>query len=188
LTRRLRRLVLAGLVLFIAAAGLLVLAGLRDRVADADLIIVPGNTVAADGTPSPRLRARLDAALTLYRAHHAPLIFVSGGIGKEGFDEALSMSAYLVKNGVPSSAVIRDNQGIDTMATARNAAAFIRVHRLNSALLATQYFHVARLKLALQRNGVAVAGSLHANDFELRDLYSIPREVIGYAWYLATAG
>jgi vancomycin permeability regulator SanA len=165
---------------WLLAALALVWAGLQDRVIDADLIVVPGNTVAADGTPSPRLQARLDAALTLYRAHHAPLIFVSGGIGKEGFDEALSMAAYLVKNGVPSSAIIRDNQGITTMATARNAAAFMRAHQLSSALIATQYFHVARLQLALERNGIGATGSLHASYFELRDFYSIPREVLGY--------
>jgi vancomycin permeability regulator SanA len=34
---------------------------------------------------------------------------VSGGIDKEGFDEAESMSAYLVENGIPHSAIVKDN-------------------------------------------------------------------------------
>jgi len=75
--------------LFLLSCSLLVVAGCSDKQAAADLIVVPGNTVAPDGQPSPRLQARLDVALALYRAHRAPLIFVSGGLGKEGFDEAV---------------------------------------------------------------------------------------------------
>ncbi|MGW8394432.1 YdcF family protein [Pseudoduganella sp. HUAS MS19] len=176
---------------FLLGCGLLVVAGCSDRHADADMIVVPGNTVAADGTPSPRLQARLDAALALYRGHRAPLIFVSGGVGKEGFDEALAMAAYLARNGVPMAAVIVDSQGLDTMATARNAAAVMRARGLRTAIVATQYFHVPRTRLALARAGVRVAGhshARHARHAELRDLYSIPREAAGYiAYFLTTA-
>lgn len=55
--------VLATLGVWLLAAGWLVGVGLTDRYAPADLIVVPGNTVAPDGTPSQRLQARLDAAL-----------------------------------------------------------------------------------------------------------------------------
>ena len=183
--RPLKFLVIFGLVSFLLAAGAIVLVGLNDSVSDADLIVVPGNTVAMDGTPGPRLQARLDVALKIYREHRAPLIFVSGGVGKEGFDEAASMSNYLVKNGVPATAVVKDSLGVDTFATAKNAANFIRANGLKSAIVATQYFHVPRTKLALERNGVKVLGTIHARYFEVRDLYSIPREVLGYAAYRA---
>jgi uncharacterized SAM-binding protein YcdF (DUF218 family) len=183
--RRIIFLVLIGLGCFLLAAIALVANGLDDQAGNADLIVVPGNTVAADGTPSPRLQARLDAALKLFRARRATLIFVSGGIGKEGFDEAVSMSDYLVKKGVPSVAIIKDSLGIDTAATARNAAAYLHSHHLKSALVATQYFHVPRTRLALERNGILVTGSAHATYFEMRDLYSIPREVVAYAVYFA---
>lgn len=169
------------------AAAALVLVGLNDTVADADLIVVPGNTVAADGTPSPRLRARLDVALKVFREHRAPSIFVSGGIGREGFDEAVSMSNYLVKNGVPATAIVKDNLGVDTLATAKNAAHFMRANGLKKAIVATQYFHVPRTRLALERNGVNVVGTEHAHYFEIRDLYSIFREAVGYATYYAKA-
>lgn len=184
LSRRLKQVALYGIVGFVLAAVFIVMAGMDDRVADADVIIVPGNTIGPDGRPSPRLQARLDAALRLFRERHAPLIFVSGGIGKEGFDEAESMSAYLVENGIPHSAIIKDNLGIDTEATTRNAATFMRNRNLQKVLIATQYFHVPRIKLALERNGVQVSGSLHPRFFELRDLYSIPREVVAYVGYM----
>jgi vancomycin permeability regulator SanA len=181
----LKRLGLASLVSFVIATSAIVLAGLNDRVGNADMIVVPGNTVAANGEPSPRLRARLAIALKQFREQRAPIIFVSGGVGKEGFDEALSMSNYLEKNGVPANAIVKDSLGIDTAATARNAAAYLRAHGLKTAIAATQYFHVPRLRLALERSGVLVTGSVHADHTEMRDLYSIPRETIGYAAYLA---
>lgn len=175
---------LAGL--FLLGCGLLVVAGCSDRQAAADMIVVPGNTVAPDATPSPRLKARLDVALSLYRDHRAPLIFVSGGLGKEGFDEAVVMANYLAKNGVPAACVVVDSLGLDTRATARNAAAYMRANGLGTAIVATQYFHVPRTRLALERAGVRVVGHSHARYAELRDLYSIPREVVGYAAYFLT--
>lgn len=172
-----KRLIIAVAACIVLAAAIIVASGLSDHVEKADVIIVPGNTVNPDGTPSHRLKARLDAALLLYRTGYAPLIFVSGGKGKEGFDEAVAMSSYLQRYGVPNTSVIVDSAGITTQATAINAAQYMQQHGLKSALVATQYFHVMRTKLALERQGVKVAGSIHAQYFELRDLYSTLREI-----------
>lgn len=183
--RNLKRIIVFGFGVITIAIGLIVGAGLNDHFAKADLIVVPGNTIAPDGTPSPRLKARLDAALRLFQGGYAPLIFVSGGVGKEGFDEAVSMSNYLQKNGVPQNAIIIDSFGTDTAATAKNAAVYLRKNKLESALVATQYFHVPRTKLALERNGVEVTGASHARYFEMRDIYSTLRETVAYAAYYA---
>lgn len=180
---RFKQLILIGIACVILAMGLIVATGLNNHITNADLIVVPGNTVAPDGTPSPRLRARLDAALQLFCEGHAPLIFVSGGTGKEGFDEAVSMSNYLVKNGVPQKSIIIDNLGKDTAATAKNAANYMHANNLKSALVATQYFHVPRTKLALERYGVEVTGTSYARYFEMRDFYSTLRETAAYVAY-----
>ncbi|MGK5009975.1 YdcF family protein [Janthinobacterium sp. MDB2-8] len=169
--------------IFLLATTALVLTGINDKLAPADVIVVPGNTIMPDGTPSPRLQARLDVALKQFQAHRAPRILVSGATGKEGFDEAASMARYLQSRGVASSAIIEDNQGWTTDATARNAAALMRAHGWKTAMVATQYFHVPRFRLALERAGIAVSGQVHAPYFELRDLYSVPRETVGYAVY-----
>ncbi|MGX9696822.1 YdcF family protein [Janthinobacterium lividum] len=169
--------------LFLLATVALVLAGLNDKLAPADVIVVPGNTIAPDGTPSPRLQARLDVALKQFQEHRAPRILVSGATGKEGFDEAASMARYLQSRGVPANAILEDNQGWTTDATARNAAAMMRQHGWRTAMVATQYFHVPRFRLALERSGIAVSGNVHAPYFELRDLYSVPRETVGYLVY-----
>ena len=49
------------------------------------------------------------------------------------------------------------------------------------------YFHVPRMRLALRRSGVAPVFSAHARYFEMRDVYSIAREVVGYGAYLLRA-
>lgn len=171
---------------YIAAALGIALIGLHDHATAADIIVVPGNTVHADGRLSARLRSRLDAALVLYQHGLAPVIFVSGGIGREGHDEAAAMAGYLAANGVPKAALVEDALGVDTGATARNAARWLRAHEGKTAIVATQYFHVARTELVLERNGVSVTGSRYARYFELRDIYSLAREVPGYAVYFAT--
>ena len=168
---------------FLLATAALMLAGLNDKLAPADVIVVPGNTIAPDGTPSPRLQARLDVALKQFQEHRAPRILVSGATGKEGFVEAAAMARYLQSRGVPAGAIIEDNQGWTTDATARNAAQLMRTHGWKTAMVATQYFHVPRFRLALERSGIAVSGNVHAPYFELRDLYSVPRETVGYAVY-----
>ncbi len=179
------RLVLAALSVFVLATVVLVLAGLNDKNGQAELIVVPGNTIAPDGTPSPRLQARLDVAVKLFKQGNAPRIFVSGGTGKEGFDEAASMAAYLRRQGVPAAAIVEDSQGWTTGATAFNAAAYLRAQGKgkHTAIAATQYFHVPRFQLALERQGVTVSGHAHAPYVELRDLYSIPRETLAYLLY-----
>ena len=181
--RRLTLTALLALITFLLATAALVLEGLDDKLAPADVIVVPGNTILPDGTPSPRLQARLDAALAQFQARRAPRILVSGATGKEGFDEAAAMARYLQSRGVPAGAILEDNQGWTTDATARNAALLMGAHGWKTAMVATQYFHVPRFRLALQRAGIAVSGNVHAPYFELRDLYSVPRETVGYLVY-----
>lgn len=173
------------LALFVAAAAGLAVIGLHDHDTVADIIVVPGNTVNPDGSLSERLKSRLDAALDLFQRGRATRIFVSGGVGREGRDEAAAMAAYLIAKGVAASAVVQDPQGIDTAATAANAAQYLRAHKMGSAIVATQFFHVARTTLALERNGAIVVGTRHAQYYEWRDVYSLVREVLGYAAYYA---
>ncbi|MFL6659387.1 MAG: YdcF family protein [Massilia sp.] len=169
--------------LFVVAAALIAAVGLQDQLAPAGAIVVLGNTVGPDGQPSPRLRARLDCALDAWQQKLAPLLIVTGGTGKEGFDEAAVMARYLVDHGVPADAVLIDNAGNDTAASATNVVRIARDHKLASVLIATQYFHIARTRLAFERAGLHVSGHIHARYAEGRDVYSLAREVIGYAAY-----
>lgn len=185
--RILRRVVLAGVAAFALAAGLIVADGLRDELGPADVAIVLGTTANPDGTPSPRLAARLDAADALYDRGVVRHVIVSGGVGIEGVDESDVMQAYLVGRGIPAERIVLDSLGINTAATARNAAVIMRDHGWRGAVVVSQYFHVPRSRLALRRAGIAPVYSAHARFWEPRDLYSTGREVIGYAAYWAGA-
>jgi vancomycin permeability regulator SanA len=171
--------------LFLLSAFLIVVSGLTDEIRKADVAVVLGNKVEANGQPSARLRARLDKAAQLYGQGLFPHIIVSGGLGKEGFDEAVVMKQYLVSQGVPARHILTDGQGLTTALTAKNAAQIMKRNKWKSALVISQYFHIPRTRLALQKQGIVPVYAAHADFFEIRDIYSTAREVIGYGVYLS---
>ena len=183
LPRRLLGALLAAMALYGGAMAAIAVNGLHDRLAPADAIVVPGNTILPDGQPSPRLRARLDAALEVYRQRLAPLVIVSGGTGREGYDEAAVMAHYLTDQGVPVQAVLVDSRGANTAMTAAHVAELARSRQIRSVIVATQYFHVPRTRWSLEEAGLDVAGTTHPEYFEWRDLYSLAREVPAWLAY-----
>ena len=184
LRRRLLAVAMLALGIFVVATLVLVASGLRDDIAHADVAIVLGSKVELDGTPSPRLRARLDRTLELFQAGQFPFIIVSGGFGKEGYDEAVVMRDYLVARDVPVAQIILDSHGDTTFASAENASQIAKQRGFTSVFVVSQYFHIPRARLALARCHVTRVHSAHARFFEWRDIYSAARETIGYASYL----
>ena len=176
--------VAAGSAVALLLAGIgLSAAGMADDLHPTDVGVVLGSKVELNGQPSGRLAARLDRGANLYARGVFKKVIVSGGTGVEGFDEAAVMRDYLLKKGVPSKAIIVDSAGVNTDATARNCAALMARHGFMSVTVVTQYFHVPRTRLALRRQGIADIGSAHAHFFELRDFYSIVREVAALPAY-----
>ena len=173
----------ACVVLFLMAAALIAFAGLTDSAARSDVVVVLGNEVLADGTPSPRLAARLDAAARIHAGGLADNIIVSGGIGASGFSEADVMADYLVSAGVDADQILIDSEGVTTRATATNAAALMEERGWTSVIVATQFFHIPRTQLAFEQAGVESVTTTHADHFELRDVYGLAREVPAYLRY-----
>lgn len=157
--------------------------GLNDHIGKADVGVVLGTKVERNGRPSPAMRARLDEAVRLFRAGDFGTVIVSGGFGKEGYDEATVMKTYLLGRQVPEGAIVVDSHGDTTEATARNSVRWMREHSAKSALLISQYYHLSRTRLAFERCGVARPYTAHARLFLLRDIYAIPRDAIGYYAY-----
>ena len=178
-----RRCLALALVAFGLAAGAVAWDGLHDQRGAADLAVVLGNLVDETGQCSPRLAARLDCAIEIYRAGLVKKILVSGGIGASGFDEAAAMSTYLAAHSIPSSAIIQDHAGNDTFLTARHTAQILREQRFSSVLVISQWFHVPRCKVALSGFHVSPVYTAHPDYFELRDGYALGREVFGFIQY-----
>lgn len=158
--------------------------GFRDRPGPARAALVLGNKVEESGVPSERLMRRLQAAYELYRQGLAQVLVVSGGTGREGYDEAAVMRNTLITFGVRENAIIADSAGVDTMATARNYARIASEQKLEMPIIVSDYFHIERVRLALSMCGVETKFSSHAAfDFHLKEIWYVPREVIGYYGY-----
>jgi vancomycin permeability regulator SanA len=164
---------------FIIHTAIIVFDGLHDHLQIADVGIVLGNKVNPDGQPSLRLQSRLDKAIELYRQGFFHQIIVSGGIGKEGYDEAKVMADYLVRNKIPAEIIIQDNQGANTFLTALNSKKLLRNPKSTSVLIVTQFYHITRTRLAFSKVGFKKIYTAHAAFFEFRDLYSLVREFFG---------
>jgi vancomycin permeability regulator SanA len=169
--------------LFLLTAVAITAVGLSDRIEASDVAIVFGSKVNPDGTASPRLAARLDKAGELYRSGVIAHLIVSGGTGKEGVDEAVAMKNYLVARQVPAASILVDSHGDTTADTAKNSTELMHLHGYKSALLVSQYFHIARARLAFKQCGISRLYNAHPVFFEWRDIYSLAREVIGFYTY-----
>lgn len=181
------RVILRGLVAILLVWGIasltVALVGGRERVQPSAVLVVLGNRVLPDGRCSPRLAARLDRAAKAWRAGVAPSVIVSGGISRDGLDEASAMRDYLVHAGLPDSIIVLDPHGVNSWETARFTARWLREHRRSSAVAVSQYFHLPRCELAFRRFGVDSVSVAKADFWEWRDLYSTPREVVGLVRY-----
>lgn len=159
--------------------------GCSDDDVPADVAVVLGNAVTVGGQTSPRLQQRLDRAIELYKTGRARRLIVSGGQDPGSPHEADVMRTVLLAAGVPDAAIVVDRGGIDTHATARFTRDYMQAHGLRSVIAVSQFYHLSRCKLALRWFGVPEVHAAHAAlSFELRDPYSLLRELVGYYAYM----
>lgn len=163
--------------------GVLAIEGVMEQAGHADVALVLGNKVELDGKPSARLQARLDKAVELYHAGYFPTVIVNGGIGNEGYDEAIVMRDYLITKGVSAENIITDSKGINTFESAKQTVQILHQLNKNSVCIVSQYFHLPRSRLALEHFGVKTIYAVSANYFEINDIYSLFREFAGYIYY-----
>lgn len=178
------RLCLAGAALYLVAALVLALFGLKEDAQPADVGVVFGNKVEPWGEPSPSLASRLDKAVDLYHRGFYPAVIVSGGFGKEGWDEAQVMADYLAARGVPLSSILIDHEGNNTYLTALHTAQIAREKGYRSFLLVSHFYHLPRARLSFARLNLVPVTIAHADRFVARDFYfGLLREVIAYPSY-----
>jgi len=124
---------------------------LHDQRRHVDAIIVLG-AAQYNGRPSPVLRARLDHAVGLYREGYAPLIVVTGGVGRgDTTSEAMVGQRYLVAREVPEEDVAVQPVGRSTRASMTAVAAWLRERGHRRVLLVSDPFHMFRLRLEARR-------------------------------------
>ena len=125
-----------------------------DQRTPADAIVVLG-AAQYNGRPSPVLKARLDHAIELYRQGLAPTIVVTGGIGAgDRMSEAAVGHRYLRAQSIPDSAIVVRPDGRTTEESMRSVADWMEGREVRRAILVSDPFHMARLRL--QARGAAL--------------------------------
>jgi SanA protein len=161
---RLSKLALGGtlaLVVVIAGANLCVLwsgGESTSEVADvphAEVAIVPGALVEADGDMSVMLAARVQQASRLWHTGKVEKILVSGDHGTWRYDEPDTMRKALVRDGVAPEDVFEDHAGFDTWATMVRAR---QIFGVRDAVVVTQGFHMPRALYLADAAGIDATG------------------------------
>jgi SanA protein len=136
----------------------------------AQAAIVLGARVFADGTPSKMLVDRLETGIKLYKMGKVKKLLLSGDHGQVEYDEVNVMLDYVLARGVPTQDVFTDHAGFDTYDTMYRA---IEVFQVQSAIIVTQKFHLARSVYIAQQLGLNAVGVVadiqpYTNEFRNR--------------------
>ncbi|HEY5111075.1 MAG TPA: YdcF family protein [Acidimicrobiales bacterium] len=119
----------------------------------AQAILVYGTT-EDNGTPSPKLTARLTQALALYNAHRAPWVAVTGG-NRPGdvYTEAGVSATYLEHHGVPASRILK-GAGTDTWQNVKTVLPLLKKHHIKTVITVTDPFHEYRAMAIASSQGL----------------------------------
>lgn len=126
-----------------------------EDVSGEGVVIVFGAGLRRDGTPTAVLRDRVEKAAQLYFSGKVEKLLMSGDNPTESYNEPGAMRQYAIRLGVPDEAIVLDYAGrrtYDTCYRARN------IFGLDSAILVTQKFHMARALFTCNALGLNAIG------------------------------
>ncbi|MEB3273619.1 MAG: ElyC/SanA/YdcF family protein [Prochlorothrix sp.] len=117
--------------------------------------LVLGAGVWADGTPTPMLADRLDAAIELYHRGQVQKLLMSGDNGSQYYDEVITMATYAEQWGVVPGDITLDYAGFSTYESCYRAR---EIFGMTEGVVVTQDFHLARNVYTCRALGVTVVG------------------------------
>jgi uncharacterized SAM-binding protein YcdF (DUF218 family) len=150
-----------------------------DHAARAQAIVVLG-AAQYDGKPSPVLLGRLEHAVELWHDGIAPLIVPTGG-NRPGdrFTEASTSASYLIRHGVPESALQLESHGSSSWESLAAAARFLRREGITDVVLVSSPWHALRTeKIAAEVGLHGRASPAHETESFGRRLYHLGRETL----------
>ncbi len=132
--------------------------GTTDYRRPADVAVVFGARVYANGQPSPLLADRIQTGVELYRSGLVRRLVMSGGDGADGFNEARVMRDVALADGVDPAAVVVDPTGNTTEATVANLSTLIAGQGGGAGswrvIAVSQAYHLPRVQLAFADAGI----------------------------------
>ena len=124
---------------------------------ETDAIIVLGAQVYADGSLSPQLELRMEAALSSYRQHPRPIICCGARGGNEPEEEGAVMARWLMEKGVPGHHLIAETKSFDTKENIENAIALLP-EGAEKVTLVTSDYHLPRAMQLARDQGLFAEG------------------------------
>lgn len=122
--------------------------------AEDQAIVIFGAAVRPDGSASPALRRRVEAAAAFGALLRAPLYVPTGAQGRHGPPECEVMAALLRERGVPPGRILPEPTGTDTLSSVLACAALLRERgHAGPVFAATSGFHLPRCLLLLRLAG-----------------------------------
>ena len=175
---------LAGVAL-IFLMGQFFLFGSIDHRRKADCIVVMGAGVLPGGRPSLALYDRTRTGCALYREGLSDRIILSGGLAEKlNISEPQVMAVLAEELGVPSSAIIRDEQGVNTYNTVLNVRRIMHERGWRTVLVVSHDYHLSRTWLAFRRAGITVwTVPAKRSRVTFNDIYTTCRETAAWPYY-----
>lgn len=157
----------------------------------ADVIVVLGHPVLADGSAGPDLREEVALAVELHAAGLAPAVLFTGGAVHNAHVEARVMANLARQQGLPDSAILIEDQARDTVENARNCRSIMQERGWTQAIVVTTPYHARRARTIFRRTGIPCRMAYANNSTQLRTprqrLRALAYELVGQAWLLASA-
>lgn len=144
----------------------------------ADVLIVLGAMLAADGTPAPALAERVEAGVRAFLDGAAPWLLMTGAC------EAKVMRDRAVALGVDARAILLEPTARTTRENALRSGELMRQHGLRRALIVTQPYHRRRAVACFRRVGVEAEALAFESRRPLRPR-QLARECVALAAYAA---
>jgi SanA protein len=126
-----------------------------EEAPDRKVAIVFGAGLRRDGSPTPVLRDRVEAAAQLYFSGKVEKLLMSGDNRFIYYNEPGSMRLYALELGIPEEAIVMDFAGRRTYDTCYRAK---EIFKVNEAVLVTQGFHLPRALYTCNRLGLDAVG------------------------------
>ncbi len=128
--------------------------GARDDAPPSSAIVVLGAAQYA-GRPSPVLKARLDHAVELWERRLSKFVVVTGGRGSgDTTSEAAVSAGYMLKHGVPESAILAEGDGRTSSESMRAVSTMLQSRHATKVILVSDPFHMLRLWIIAKRMGL----------------------------------
>jgi SanA protein len=155
-----------------------------DAVPAEKVAIVFGAGLLRNGSAGPVLSDRVETAVRLYQAGRVEKLLMSGDNRFVEYNEPEAMRQYALNAGVPDEDIVLDYAGRRTYDTCYRAK---HIFNVESAILVTQEFHMARALYLCDAFGVESIGVEANNRYFLKRsrLYWNVRELfatMGAAW------